>query len=163
MTVHLIAKMAPTTETNATNTQSNINPQNSANQNSTNNNSNIPNPNIPQQNQSNPQQNQNNPNPFSNIFQMVLGGSQPATMSFNNINDLNSSLSGILGGFGIPMRTNQSGMNPNLNRTPTNSNAQQSQNNRNPPAVNSFETPVNEARRQANQNNNQNNNHSTNN
>jgi len=70
---------------------------------------------------------------------MVLGGPQQTTMSFNNMNDLNSSLSGLLGGLGIqmPMRTNQTSTNQNQNRTPTNAN-QTSEQNRNQPPVNSF-------------------------
>jgi hypothetical protein len=151
-----------TTDTNTTNTQSNTNNQANSNQNRTNNNPNIPNPNINTSNQTNSQQNQNiPPNPFSNIFQMVLGGPQQQTsMSFNNIGDLNSSLSGILGGLGIPIRTGANLINIPQNRTPTNLNSQVNQN-PNPP-VNSFQTPVNETRRQANQNNNQTNNQPSN-
>ena len=101
MTVHLIAKAPqqsePTNTTNATNTSSTSQQQ----QRNTNpNQQQIP-PIIP------PPLNNNNNNPFGNLMGMFggLGVPQTTSMTIGNLNDLPSSLNGILGGLGIRLNT----------------------------------------------------------
>ena len=124
MTVHLIAKAQQQAE-NLTNTNAQINNQNNQQQNIQ----------TTSNNQQNNQSQQNVPsNPFANLMGMFgsMGGPQSATINVTNLNGLESSLNGILGGLGIRINSqpNQGNLNQpsnqqnqNVFQTPPNNNA----------------------------------------
>ena len=75
----------------------------------------LPQQQTPQQGSSTSTQNQPQPNvnPFGNLLRgMGLGGSQGATMTFSNVNDLSQGLGGILGSLGIRLPSSPGNVQP---------------------------------------------------